>query len=168
VKLETLHDVFVEQIADLLSAEHQLVEALPKVAGAASTPDLREAIEDHLEETRGHVSRLEQVVDIAGISAPAEECEAMKGLIREGEDVVEADGDPRAKDAALIAAAQRVEHYEIAAYGTVRELAKQLDLGEVASILDETLTEENAADQTLTRIATGGLFSGGVNQQATR
>jgi ferritin-like metal-binding protein YciE len=168
VKLETLHDVFVEQIADLLSAEHQLVEALPKVAGAASTPDLREAIEEHLEETRGHVARLEQVVDIAGISAPEEECEAMKGLIREGEDVVEADGDPRAKDAALIAAAQRVEHYEIAAYGTVRELAKQLDLSEVASILDDTLTEENAADQTLTRIATGGLFSGGVNQQATR
>ena len=168
MKLETLHDVFVEQIADLLSAEHQLVEALPKVAGAASTPDLREAIEEHLEETRGHVSRLEQVVDIAGISAREEECEAMKGLIREGDEVVQADGDPIARDVALIASAQRVEHYEIAAYGTVRELAKQLDLSEVASILDDTLTEENAADQTLTRIATGGLFSGGVNQQATR
>ena len=90
----------------------------------------------------------------------------MKGLIREGEEVVQADGDPVAKDVALIASAQRVEHYEIAAYGTVRELAKQLDLDEVASILDDTLSEETAADQRLTRIATGGLFTGGVNQKA--
>jgi ferritin-like metal-binding protein YciE len=166
VKLQTLHDVFVEQIADLLSAEHQLVEALPKVAAAASTPGLREAIEEHLEETRVHVSRLEQVFEIARLPVADEECEAMKGLIREGEEIVDADGDPLAKDVALIAAAQRVEHYEIAAYGTVRELAQQLDLSEVASILDETLSEENAADQTLTKIATGGLFTGGVNQKA--
>jgi ferritin-like metal-binding protein YciE len=166
VKLTSLHDVFVEQIADLLSAEHQLVEALPNVAAAASTPDLREAIEAHLEETRLHVSRLEQVIDIARLSTPDEECEAMKGLIREGEEIVQAHGDPLAKDVALIAAAQRVEHYEIAAYGTARELAEQLDLAEAASILDETLAEENAADHTLTRIATGGLFTGGVNQKA--
>ncbi len=168
MKLTSLHDVFVEQIADLLSAEHQLVDALPNVAAAASTPDLREAIEAHLEETRVHVSRLEQVADIARLSTPGEECEAMKGLIREGDEIIEADGDPLAKDVALIAAAQRVEHYEIAAYGTARELAEQLELSEVASILDETLAEENAADQTLTKIATGGLFTGGVNQKAAR
>jgi len=92
----------------------------------------------------------------------------MKGLIREGDEVVQADGDPIARDVALIASAQRVEHYEIAAYGTVRELAKQLDLSEVASILDDTLSEETAADERLTRIATGGLFTGGVNQKAAR
>jgi ferritin-like metal-binding protein YciE len=166
VKLTSLHDVFVEQIADLLSAEHQLVDALPDLAEAASTPALREAFEAHLEETRVHVTRLEQVLDIAGLSTPDEECEAMQGLIREGAEIAAASGDSLARDVALIAAAQRVEHYEIAAYGTARELAGQLDLSEVASILDETLAEENAADQTLTRVATGGLFTGGVNEKA--
>jgi ferritin-like metal-binding protein YciE len=168
VKLTSLHDVFVEQLADLLSAERQLLEALPKMATAASTPDLLDAIEEHLDETREHVARLERVYELANLPAMDEECEAMKGLIREGEEVVQADGDPVAKDVALIASAQRVEHYEIAAYGTVRELAKQLDLNEVASILDDTLTEKTAADERLTRIATGGLFTGGVNQRAAR
>ena len=166
MKLTSLHDVFVEQLADLLSAERQLLEALPKMATAASTPDLLDAIEEHLEDTREHVARLERVYEIANLPATDAECEAMKGLIREGEEVVRADGDPIAKDVALIAAAQRVEHYEIAAYGTVRELAKQLDLDEVAAILDDTLCEETAADQRLTRIATGGLFTGGVNEKA--
>jgi ferritin-like metal-binding protein YciE len=166
VKLETLHDVFVEQLADLLSAERQLLEALPKVASAATTPDLVDAIEEHLDETRGHVARLERVFELTHLPVTDEECEAMKGLIREGAEVAEADGEPLARDAALIASAQRVEHYEIAAYGTVTELATQLDLSEVASILDDTLAEENAADQRLTRIATGGLFTGGVNQKA--
>ncbi len=127
MKLTSLHDVFVEQIADLLSAEHQLVEALPSVAAATSTPALRDAVETHLEETRVHVSRLEQVLDIAHLSTHEEECEAMKGLVSEGEEIIEADGDPVAKDVALIAAAQRVEHYEIAAYGTARALARELD-----------------------------------------
>jgi ferritin-like metal-binding protein YciE len=166
VKLETLHDVFVEQLADLLSAERQLLDALPKVASAATTPDLVDAIEEHLDETRGHVARLERVFELTHLPVTDEECEAMKGLIREGAEVAEADGEPLARDAALIASAQRVEHYEIAAYGTVTELATQLDLSEVASILDDTLAEENAADQRLTRIATGGLFTGGVNQKA--
>jgi ferritin-like metal-binding protein YciE len=166
VKLETLHDVFVAQLADLLSAERQLLEALPKVASAATTPDLVDAIEEHLDETRGHVARLERVFELTHLPVTDEECEAMKGLIREGAEVAEADGEPLARDAALIASAQRVEHYEIAAYGTVTELATQLDLSEVASILDDTLAEENAADQRLTRIATGGLFTGGVNQKA--
>jgi ferritin-like metal-binding protein YciE len=166
VKLTSLHDVFVEQLADLLSAERQLLEALPKVAGAASTPDLVDAIEEHLGETREHVTRLERVYELTTLPVSDEECEAMKGLIREGAEVIAADGDPVARDVALIASAQRVEHYEIAAYGTVRELAKQLDLSEVASILDDTLAEENAADQKLTRIATGGLFTGGLNQKA--
>ena len=168
MKLTSLHDVFVEQLADLLSAERQLLEALPKVASAASTPDLIDAIEEHLDETREHVARLERVYELANLPATVEECEAMKSLIREGDEVVQADGDPIARDVALIASAQRVEHYEIAAYGTVRELAKQLDLSEVASILDDTLSEETAADERLTRIATGGLFTGGVNEKAAR
>ncbi|MEP6640572.1 MAG: ferritin-like domain-containing protein [Gaiellales bacterium] len=167
MKLTSLHDVFVEQLADLLSAERQLLEALPNVAAAASTPDLLDAIDEHLHETREHVARLERVFELANVPATDEECEAMKGLIREVQEVVEADGDPLARDVALIASAQRVEHYEIAAYGTARELARQLDLDEVVLILEDTLSEENAADQRLTRIATGGLFTGGLNQKAT-
>lgn len=166
VKLTSLHDVFVEQLADLLSAERQLLEALPKVASAASTPELLDAIEEHLEETREHVARLERVYELANLPAVDEECEAMKGLIREGEEVVEAEGDPLAKDAALIASAQRVEHYEIAAYGTARTLADQLGLGNAKRMLDDTLDEEAQADKLLTKLATGGLLGAGLNKQA--
>jgi ferritin-like metal-binding protein YciE len=168
MRLTSLNDVFEEQIADLLSAETQLVEALPEVAAAASSPELRDAITHHLEQTRGHVSRLRQVIEAEGITPPSEECKAMAGLISEGDEVVHADGDPIAKDAAIIAGAQRIEHYEIAAYGTARELAKQLDLSEAAALLGDTLKEESAADTTLTKIATGGLFASGVNQRASQ
>jgi ferritin-like metal-binding protein YciE len=164
--MTSLHDVFADQVADLLSAERQLIEALPKMAGAASSDELRDAIEMHLKETKGHVARLEQVSDIASLPPSTVECKAMRGLIAEGDEIIGAEGDPVAKDAALIAAAQRVEHYEIAGYGTAKELARQLDLGEASSLLDETLDEESAADRKLTRIATGGFMSSGVNQAA--
>ena len=166
MKMNNLNDVLVEQLGDLYSAERQLVEALPKMAGAASTQELRTAIEQHLDETRGHVQRIEQAFSQLGITQPTEECEAMKGLIKEGEKVIQAQGQPAAKDAALIAAAQRVEHYEIAAYGTARTLANELDQSEVASLMNDTLDEESAADEKLTAIATGGLLSGGVNAEA--
>jgi len=166
VQLGSLHDVLEEQVGDLYDAEKQLLTALPKMAGAATTPELREAFEHHLQETRGHVERLERVISDLGMPMPTEQCKAMRGLIAEGDQVVQATGDPKAKDAALIAAAQRVEHYEIAGYGTIRTLAKELDHGDAAALLDETLDEESNADKLLTKIATGGLFKSGVNEKA--
>ena len=168
MNLNTLQDVFADQIHDLQSAEQQLVQALPKMAGAASTDKLREAFENHLAETRGHVERLNEIVATTGIGSGTETCEAMKGLIAEGEKVIKAQGDPAAKDAALIAAAQRVEHYEIAAYGTAKTLADQLDYEDARDLLDDTLDEEANADKLLTKIATGGLIGTGVNEQARR
>jgi ferritin-like metal-binding protein YciE len=167
VELRSLQDVLEEQLGDLYDAEKQLLTALPKMAGAASADELREAFETHLQETRTHVERLERVFSDLSLPMPTEECKAMRGLIAEGEEVVQATGDPMAKDAALIAAAQRVEHYEIAGYGTARTLAKELDYGDAASILDDTLDEEGKADKLLTKIATGGMMRSGVNQQAT-
>jgi ferritin-like metal-binding protein YciE len=166
-QLNSLNDVLVEQIADLQSAEQQLISALPKMAQAASDGQLREAFQTHLEETRGHAERLTKVVGMLGGSVPAEECQAMKGLIAEGEDVINATGDPAAKDAALIAAAQRVEHYEIAAYGTARTLSDQLGMGDAAGLLDQTLNEESHADELLNKLATGGMFSSGINEKAS-
>ncbi len=166
--LTSLEDVLAEQIGDLRSAEDQLIEALPKMARAASTAELREAFENHLEETRGHAERLRSVAGAIGTQVPTETCEAMKGLIKEGEEIIQEGGDPVAVDVALIAAAQRVEHYEIAAYGTARELAKELGHDDAAGLLDETLDEESAADTLLSKIATGGLLKSGVNAQASR
>ena len=166
MKLDTLRDVLQEQLEDLHSAESQLVEALPKMAKAASSDELREAFEHHLEETKGHRKRVEDALGELGASGSSEECKGMKGLIAEGEEVIEVGGDPMAKDAALIAAAQRVEHYEIAAYGTVKTLAKQLDLSGIEDLMDQTLDEESEADKLLTKIATGGMFGAGVNERA--
>jgi ferritin-like metal-binding protein YciE len=168
MQLQSLDDVLMEQLADLHSAETQLVAALPRVAGAASTQELRTALQEHLEETRGHVRRLEEAFSQLGTSIPDEHCEGMEGLLKEGEQIMSADGDPAAKDAALIAAAQRVEHYEIAGYGTARTLADQLGHDEIKRLMNETLDEESAADETLTKIATGGRFSSGVNEAAQR
>ena len=166
MELHSLQDVLLEQLADLYSAERQLVEALPQLASAASNTELRSAVEHHLEETRNHVTRLEEVFGLMAMSPPSEHCEGMEGLIKEGKQVMATPGDPDAKDAALIAAAQRVEHYEIAGYGTVRTLAEQLGLDDAAGLLNETLDEEGEADKKLTKIATGGLLSRGINKQA--
>jgi ferritin-like metal-binding protein YciE len=163
--LTTLHDVFSDQIGDLYSAETQLVAALPAIAQAASDSDLRGAIEDHLEETRGHLERLSEIRNDLGLTS-ARKCEGMAGLLREGNETANEFGSGPAKDAAIIAAAQRVEHYEIAAYGTARELANELGLGDAKKLLDETLDEESAADALLTKIATGGLFRSGLNAEA--
>jgi ferritin-like metal-binding protein YciE len=167
MQLETLNDLFEHEIADLYSAETQLVEALPKLAQAASNDELRKAFEHHLEETRDHVRRLEEIRGEIGTSM-SEQCEGMRGLIKEGDEIVTGDGSPAVKDAALIAAAQRVEHYEIAAYGTARTLADELDLDNSRDLLDQTLDEEGNADKLLTKIATGGMLKTGVNEQAPR
>jgi ferritin-like metal-binding protein YciE len=166
MQLQTINDVLMEQLADLYSAEQQLVEALPKMAVAATDPGLRDAFEHHLDETQEHVRRLEEVFAQVGGPAGAEHCEGMEGLIREGEHVIAAQGDPAARDAALIAAAQRVEHYEIAAYGTARTLADNSGFGDARDLLGQTLDEESNADKTLTKIATGGLFKSGLNERA--
>jgi len=166
--LNSLNDVLEDQVKDLMSAEKQLVAALPKVANAAYAPELKEAITEHLDETRGHVQRLETIAGQLGIGTTATTCKAMQGLVAEGEEVLAKPGDPVAKDAAIIAAAQRIEHYEIAAYGTARTLARELDHREAEKLLGETLDEESAADKLLTKIATGGLFKSGVNKAAAQ
>src|SRR5262245_22870258 len=166
MQLNSLNAVFVAQLDDLYSAERQLIQALPQMAAAASAPDLREAFNEHLEQTQNHVRWLDEVFAEAGIAKSGKHCAAMEGLIKEGTEVVQATGDPNAKDAALIGAAQRVEHYEIAGYGTARTLASELGLGDAESMLGDTLDEEADADKLLTKIATGGLFRAGVNEKA--
>jgi ferritin-like metal-binding protein YciE len=168
VQLNSLEDVFQHELADLYSAEQQLVQALPQMANAASTDELRKAFEHHLEETRGHVTRLDEIIGTIGKGIPSETCEAMQGLIKEGEEIIQSQGDTAAKDAALIAAAQRVEHYEIAAYGTARTLAGELGYDDAKDLLDQTLDEESDADKLLTKIATGGLMASGINKEAAR
>jgi ferritin-like metal-binding protein YciE len=166
--LNSLDDVLQDQVKDLLSAEKQLVAALPKVAEAAHSPELKNAISEHLTETRAHVQRLEKVTGLLGMAGTPSTCKAMQGLVAEGEEVLGKTGDPVAKDAAIIAAAQRIEHYEIAAYGTARTLAGELDHRDAEKLLGETLNEESAADKLLTKIATGGLFKTGINQAAAK
>ena len=168
MQLQTLHDLFVEQLQDLYSAETQLVQALPEMAAAASHDELRQAFEQHLGETHDHVSRLDDIFGQLGISYSGETCEGMQGLIREGREFLDIEGDSAVRDAALIAAAQRVEHYEIAGYGTVSTLADNLDLGDAKDLLNQTLDEEGQADKLLTKIATGGMFKTGINERAAR
>lgn len=167
MQLNSLNDVLVEELADLYSAEQQLVEALPKMAAAAHSDELRQAFEGHLQETREHVRRLEDAFADMGVAVPSETCEAMQGLIREGTEIVQASGDGAAIDVALIGAAQRVEHYEIAAYATARAIAEELDLDNTKELLDETISEEGEADKLLTKIATGGLIGSGLNREAS-
>lgn len=153
MKLESLENLFVHELKDLLSAEKQLVKALPKMAKGANSEALRAGFEEHLEQTKGHVERLEKIFDLLGKTARAEHCKAMEGLIEEGSDLLKEEGSPSVKDAALIGAAQRVEHYEIAAYGTLRTLAQLLGQEEAAELLQETLDEEKQADEKLTELA---------------
>jgi ferritin-like metal-binding protein YciE len=154
VKANSLRELLVEELKDLYDAENQLIKALPKMAEAASSEDLRAAIEEHLEKTEQQAERLKQVFSQLDESPKAQRCKGMEGLIKEGTDIIkEDDMDPEVKDAAIISAAQRVEHYEIAGYGCVRTWANLLGENEVASLLEQTLEEEKGADQTLTQIA---------------
>lgn len=147
--MSQLRETFLEELKDIYDAEKQLVKALPKVAKAAEHEELKHAIEAHLEETEGHVERLEKVFEILGEKASAKKCKAMKGLLEEGEELI----SEKAGDAALISAAQKVEHYEIAAYGSLASWAKSLGEQEAADLLEETLGEEKEADDKLTSIA---------------
>lgn len=164
--LNTLDDLLLHEVKDLYSAESQLVEGLPKAAAAASDDNLRSALEHHLDETKNHVKRLEKVFDALDASVESEHCQGMEGLLAEAEEVIGEQGEPHVKDAAIIAGAQKIEHYEIAGYGTATRLAKEAGREDVARILHETLEEEKKADEKLTQVATGAGRGSGVNQEA--
>jgi ferritin-like metal-binding protein YciE len=157
MKLSTLRDLLLEELRDLHSAESQLVKALPRMAKAATSEALSEAITAHLEETKGQIERLDQVFEMLGAAPGRKKCKAMEGLIEEGKEVIAEDADPAVHDAALIASAQRVEHYEIAVYGCARTFARILGEEDVAELLQQSLDEEAAADEKLTSIAMSGI-----------
>lgn len=152
-EFESLECLLIDQLQDIYDAEQRLTKALPKMAEAATDTQLKSAFEHHLSETREQVNRLERVFEMIGAEAKTKTCDAMKGLISEGEDMANAKGDDHVRDAALIAAAQRVEHYEMAAYGTLRSLALRMGHDQAATLLQDTLDEEGTADKTLTQIA---------------
>ena len=160
-EMGTLHDAFVDELRDSYDAEKQLTKALPKMAKAANSPELREAIESHLEETRQQVERLEQVFESLGEKARGKHCDGIAGIIQEAQAVMQEDFDEPTADACLIASAQRAEHYEMAAYGTLVAWARAMGHDEAADLLQETLDEEKAADEKLNTLAEGG-----INEQA--
>jgi ferritin-like metal-binding protein YciE len=166
MKLASIEDVYAAQLGDLRSAEMQLREALPAIVEAASDRKLQQALAQHLEQTERHLERLDEVIASSPSPVPDDLCEAMRGLISEGTRIIKAEGPGEVKDVALIAAAQRVEHYEISAYGTARALADQLDQQHARQLLAETLEEESQADELLTKLATGGLIVSGLNERA--
>lgn len=153
MSMTTLNDLLADQLKDIYNAEHQLLKALPKMSRGASAQSLKDAIDNHLAETQGQIERLDRIADRLGISLKGKKCKAMEGLIEEGNEVLQEDGAEAIIDAALIAAAQRVEHYEISAYGSARAMAERIGLKEIGKLLGDTLQEESAADETLTEIS---------------
>lgn len=153
MKLNSLHALYIEQLQDLYSAETQLVDALPKMAKAATNPDLKRGFEEHLTQTKEHAKRLETILKGHGEKAGGTKCKGMEGLLKEGEEMIKARGESAVQDAGLIAAAQRVEHYEIAGYGTVCTYAEQMNHTDDLMVLRQTLAEEKATDARLTQVA---------------
>ena len=160
MSVETLEELLIDELKDLYSAEKQIVRSLPKLAKAATSPELQQALLSHLEETKGQVERLDQIAEIVGKKLTGKTCAGMKGVLKEGSEVLEDVEKGTVRDAALIGASQRVEHYEMAGYGTARDFAKMLGLDDVAELLEATLEEEKAADKKLS------LISNSVNAQA--
>jgi len=152
-KLSSLDDLLVHELQDIYHAEGQILKALPKMAKTATNPDLKAAFEEHRVQTEGHVRRLEEVFKLLGLPAKGKKCEGMAGLIEEGKKTMEEDAEPEVLDAALIAAAQKVEHYEIASYGCVCTYAEMLGLDQIHDLLGKNLEEEEATDQRLTALA---------------
>ncbi len=157
--MDSLAELFVDELKDIFNAENQLIKALPKLAKKAASPTLKKAFTDHLKQTEGHVKRLEKIGQALGEKLTGKKCAAMEGLVEEGSEILEEDGQSAVIDAALIGAAQRVEHYEMAAYGTVRAMAETLGHDDAVELLQETLDEEGAADKLLTQIATEEVLS---------
>jgi ferritin-like metal-binding protein YciE len=160
--MESLQELFVKELQDLFSAENQITKALPKMAKAASSRELKAGFEQHLEQTKRQITRLEQIFEELETSPDGDKCKGMEGLLKEGEALIDEDAEPEVLDAALIAAAQKVEHYEIASYGTVRTYANLLGLTTAADLLEQTLNEEKETDSKLTDIA------GEINVQADK
>jgi len=157
MKLNSLEDLFHQELKDLYSAENQLVKALPKMAKAATNEKLKAGFTKHLQETKGHVERLDQIAEKLGIKLSGHKCKAMEGLVEEGAEMIGEDADDSVRDAGLIGAAQRVEHYEIAGYGTARTLASHLGHDDAADLLEQTLEEEKATDKKLTELAVSAV-----------
>jgi ferritin-like metal-binding protein YciE len=156
-RLNSLQDLLEHEIKDLYSAETQLIDALPEMAKAASNPKLKKAFEDHLRETENQLERLNQVAKTLKLDPKGETCAAMKGLIKEGKDMIKMKGEENVKDAGLIASAQRIEHYEIAGYGAAHTYAQQLDFKDAAKLLEETLKEEKNTDTKLNKLALANI-----------
>jgi len=157
MKLNSLQDLMVDEVRDLYSAEKQLVKALPKVAKAATSPRLKTLLQEHLAETENHVKRLEQAFQNLGLTPRAKKCKAMEGLVEEANDMLEEDADPEVLDAAIIASGNRIEHYEIAAYGTVRTYAQIMGNQQLVNLFQQTLDEEGNADKKLTALAESSI-----------
>jgi ferritin-like metal-binding protein YciE len=164
MKLDTLQKLYTEELRDLYNAENQLLKALPKMAKAASSEELKDAFEKHLEQTKGHVERLEQVFKELDERPKGKTCRAMKGLIQEGSEILEQDGDESVRDAGIIVAAQKVEHYEIAGYGSARTFAHLLGQNKAAELLQATLDEESETNELLTRLAESIINPGAVRE----
>lgn len=170
MSLDSLQKLFIEELKDVYNAEKQILRALPKMAKAAESPQLQQAFTKHLKETEGHVQRLERIFKELGQAARGKKCKGMEGLLEEGKEVLEEDGDPAVIDAALIASAQRVEHYEIAAYGCLHTYAGLLGHSQAAELLQQTLQEEEAADNKLSQLGESGInaaaFAAGAEVEA--
>ena len=166
MSMENLEDLFIHELKDLYSAENQVAKALPKMARAATAPELKQGFETHLEETKVHIQRIEQIFEDYDYKPGGVKCDGMAGLISEGEEAIEEDATDAVKDAALIAAAQRVEHYEIAGYGTARTFAKHLKNDKAVQLLQQTLDEEGATDKKLTLLAEDGAHINKLAMQA--
>jgi ferritin-like metal-binding protein YciE len=158
MKLQSFEDLLVDQLKDLYSAEKQLTKALPKMAKNASSDQLRQALTEHLGETEQHVERLEQIGETLGVKLSGKKCKGMEGLIEEGAEALEVSEDENLSDSAIIAAGQRVEHYEISGYGTAKAIANELGYEKVVELLSETEAEEIAADEKLTQIVTSEIY----------
>jgi len=153
MSVDTVEKLFVSELKDLYSSENQITKALPKMAKAATSPELKSAFESHLQETEGQIQRLERIFEILGKAPGGKSCKGMKGVLEEGSEVLEETAEGEVRDAGLISAAQRVEHYEMAGYGSVRAYAELLGQAEIAKLLQQTLDEESAADKKLTQIS---------------
>jgi len=167
-KLNSLDDLLLHEVQDMYHAEKQIVKALPDVAQQATSPELKSALEEHLQQTKVHVNRLERIFEMLGQEPKGTKCKAMKGILDEGEDTFTEKGSPETLDAAIIMSAQKVEHYEIAAYGSLATWADMLGRQDIKQLFGQTLDEEKAADQKLTELAKAGLNQRSASKQAEK
>lgn len=168
MSFHTFQELFIYQLRDLYDAENQILEALPQIIKSSSSPELKQALKDHFRETEAQVERLLTIFNYLEVDPEGQHCFGMEGLIHEANEIIQIPGKSAVKDAAIIGAAQKIEHYEVAGYGTVHSHAEYLDFKEAAILLQETLNEEGAADKKLTKIAEGTLFSTGINKEALK